>query len=164
MVPLALLPGPISALLAPVLHLLTPDAVTTPLAYAPLPLLALAAIVALLTGYALRRLGVRGSREARTWSGGFTAPPAWVPFGDPLTQPSATGFAQPVARAIASGVLARGGADPGEAYLLVPLSRLHTIFTRLAERVRRATIRERLAFVFLALVMFLLALGLGEGG
>jgi hypothetical protein len=37
-------------------------------------------------------------------------------------------------------------------------------FVRLAERVRRATIRERLAFVFAVLVAFLLALGLGQGG
>jgi hypothetical protein len=35
--------------------------------------------------------------------------------------------------------------------------------TRAAERIRRATIRQRLAFVFAALVMFLLALGLAEG-
>jgi hydrogenase-4 component B len=32
------------------------------------------------------------------------------------------------------------------------------------KHIRRATIRERLAFVFAALVMFLLALGLGQGG
>jgi hypothetical protein len=36
--------------------------------------------------------------------------------------------------------------------------------TRLAERIRRATIRQRLAFVFAALVLFLLALGLGQNG
>ena len=36
--------------------------------------------------------------------------------------------------------------------------------TRGAEYIRRATIRQRLAFVFLALVAFLAALGLEQGG
>jgi hypothetical protein len=61
-------------------------------------------------------------------------------------------------------MLATGGADPSEAYLLLPIIRLHSRLTRLAEHIRRTTIRERLAFVFAALVMFLLALGLGQGG
>jgi hypothetical protein len=44
------------------------------------------------------------------------------------------------------------------------LNRLHGQVTRLAEWVRRATVRQRLAFVFAALVMFLLVLGLGQNG
>ena len=39
-----------------------------------------------------------------------------------------------------------------------------TAFTRGAEYIRRATIRQRLAFVFLVLVAFLVALGLEQGG
>ena len=112
---------------------------------------------------ALRRFGVRGTREAAAWNGGFGPPPAWLPFGDPKTQLSATGFAEPVRRAMGQAVLAPSGADLADAYLLTPLSRLNTSLTRLAERIRRATIRQRLAFVFGALVMFLLALGLGQG-
>ena len=56
------------------------------------------------------------------------------------------------------------GADLSEAYLLIPLARLNARLTRLAERIRRATLRQRLAFVFATLVIFLLALGLGQGG
>jgi hypothetical protein len=112
----------------------------------------------------LHRFGVRGTREVAPWNGGFGAPPVWLPFGDPATQPSATGFAEPIARAISRGILTRNGTDPAEAYLIAPLQRMHLRGVKLAERIRRATIRERLAFVFAALVMFLLALGLGEGG
>jgi formate hydrogenlyase subunit 3/multisubunit Na+/H+ antiporter MnhD subunit len=163
-VPVALLPGTLSTLLLPVVLQLAPNALPQTLAYAPLSLLALVAVVALALAALLRRFGVRGSREVSAWMGGFGAPPAWLPFGDPATQPSATGFAQPVARAIGAGVLAAGGADPAETWLLAPLLRVHTRLTRLAENIRRSTIRERLAFIFMALVVFLLVLGLGEGG
>jgi len=163
-VPVALLPGVLSGLLLPVIIQLAPNAALQPLAYAPLPLLGLAAIVALAAGALLRRFGVRGTREVVPWMGGFGAPPPWLPFGDPATQPSATGFAQPIARAIGGGLLAAGGADPAETWLLAPLYLLHARLTRQAERVRRATLRERLAFIFMALVVFLLVLGLGEGG
>jgi hydrogenase-4 component B len=162
-VPVALLPGLILDALVPVIRLLAPNADPMPLTYAPLSiafLLALAAAAALLV---LRRFGVRGTREAAAWNGGFGPPPAWLPFGDPKTQSSATGFAEPVRRAMGQGILAPSGADLADAYLLTPLSRLNTRITRLAERIRRATIRQRLAFVFGALVMFLLALGLGQG-
>jgi len=47
--------------------------------------------------------------------------------------------------------------------VLAPLSKLNMRVTRLAERVRRATLRERLAFVFAALVVCLAALGLAAG-
>jgi hydrogenase-4 component B len=160
----ALFPGLILALLRPVILLLVPDADPAPLAYAPLPLafLFLLAIGGAL--FALQKFGVRGTREVPAWNGGFGRPPVWLPFGDPTTQPSATGFAEPIRRAIARGLLGPEAADPAEAFLLAPLARLHWRGTRLAERIRRSTIRERLAFVFGALVMFLLALGLAQGG
>jgi hypothetical protein len=66
-------------------------------------------------------------------------------------------------RAVGVSLLGRKAVDPGEAYVLEPLRNLHLGLTRAAERVRRATIRQRLAFVFGALVMFLLALGLVQG-
>jgi hypothetical protein len=144
--------------------LLVPKVEPLPLAYAPLSLALLAFLVAVAAGFVLQRFGVRGTREAPAWNGGFGAPPPWLPFGDPMTQPSATGFAEPVARAIGGGLLARGGADPADAWLVAPLLRVHLRGVRLAERVRRATIRERLAFIFGALVLFLLALGVAEGG
>jgi lipopolysaccharide export LptBFGC system permease protein LptF len=53
--------------------------------------------------------------------------------------------------------------DPGDVYVFEPLRLLYVRLTRGAERLRRATIRQRLAFVFTVLVMFLLALGLAQG-
>ena len=162
--PVALLPGLVLGTMTPVFLLLAPQAALPPLAYAPLSLVLLAFLAAAALGFVLQRWGVRGTREVAGWNGGFGAPPPWLPFGDPATQPSATGLAEPVARAIGRGVLARDMADPTEIWLVAPLLRLHGRFVRVAERIRRATIRERLAFVFGALVVFLLALGLGEGG
>jgi len=162
-IPVALAPGVVLFLLQPAIALLVPNAVPLPLAYAPLPLAVLLACVAGAAVVALRRFAARGEREVPVWTGGFGKPPAWLPFGDPVTQPSATGFAEPVRRAIGAAILGPKLLDPGEVFLLEPLRRLNLRFTRAAERIRRATIRQRLAFVFGALVMFLLALGLTQG-
>jgi hypothetical protein len=69
-----------------------------------------------------------------------------------------------VRRGFAGVLLDQAGRDPGEKYVLTPLFRLHQVFVRLAERIRRATIRQRLSLVFAALVMALLALGLQGSG
>ncbi len=163
-VPVALLPGLVLGMMTPVIRLLAPQADAPPLAYAPLSLAVLAGLAAVAAGFILHRYGVRGSREVPAWNGGFGKPPPWLPFGDPVTQPSATGFGEPIARAIGRGLLAPGGGDLAEVFLLTPLARLNLRCIRVAERIRRATIRQRLAFIFAALVAFLLALGLGEGG
>lgn len=163
-VPVALVPWLVLGLMTPVILMLAPQAETPPLAYAPLTLLMLAGFAALAVGFVQTRWGVRGLREVPAWNGGFGRPPAWLPFGDPHTQPSATGFAEPVMRVLGKGLLGTAMADPAERFLLAPLARLQMRVVRLAERVRRATIRERLAFVFAVLVVFLLALGLGQGG
>jgi formate hydrogenlyase subunit 3/multisubunit Na+/H+ antiporter MnhD subunit len=162
-VPVALLPGLVLFAISPVIRLLVPGAIVPPLAYAPLPLAALAAAAAGAAVLVLRRFGARGERAAPAWTGGLGKPPAWLPFGDPHTQPSATGFAEPVRRTLGLAVLGPEGRDPGEVWLLEPLRRVHLSLTRAAERIRRATIRQRLAFVFASLVVFLLALGLARG-
>jgi formate hydrogenlyase subunit 3/multisubunit Na+/H+ antiporter MnhD subunit len=162
-VPVALVPGLILDCLVPVIQQLAPGADPEPLAYAPLSLALLLLLIVGAVLFALRKFAVRGTREVFAWNGGFGRPPIWLPFGDPMTQPSATGFAEPVRRAFGQGVLAKGGIDPSEAYLFAPLARVHLHLTRLAEMIRRATIRQRLAFVFGALVMFLLILGLVRG-
>ena len=52
--------------------------------------------VAFLAGAAiLRRLTSSTQEHAARWEGGFTAIPAWLPFGDPLTQYGAASFARP---------------------------------------------------------------------
>ncbi len=161
-VPVALVPGLILVFLRPVIAMLVPGAAFTPLGYAPLPLALLMVFLAGIAFLALRRFAVRGEREAPAWNGGFGKPPVWLPFGNPATQPTASGFAEPVRRVLASWVFGKHDKDPGEAWLLAPILWLNLQATRLAERIRRATIRQRLAFVFGALVVFLLALGLGQ--
>ncbi len=162
-IPVAFTPGLILYLMQPVIAELIPGATPLQLSYAPLPLALLLGAIAAAAWAALRRFAARGEREARAWTGGFGRPPPWLPFGDPLTQPSATGFAEPIQRALGTTILGAKFLDPGETYVLEPLRRLNLRFTRAAERIRRATIRQRLAFVFGALVMFLLALGLSGG-
>jgi len=163
-VPLALTPGLVLRAISPVISQAVPGAMQPPLAYAPLPLAAAMAVLAAIAFFTLRRFAVRGEREVPAWNGGFGKPPVWLPFGDPATQPIASGFAEPVRRVLGSALLGPSGLDPGEKFILAPLSRLHLRLTRIAEWVRRATIRQRLAFVFAVLVVFLLALGLGQDG
>jgi formate hydrogenlyase subunit 3/multisubunit Na+/H+ antiporter MnhD subunit len=158
----ALAPGLMLAALTPVIAELVPGAAPAPLAYAPLPLAALLVLAGGLAWVALRRLSPRGIREVPAWNGGFGAAPAWLPFGDPLTQPSATGFAAPLRRALGAGLIAPGE-DVTDRLIYGPLGRANQRVSRLAERIRRATIRQRLAVVFAALVLFLLALGLRGG-
>jgi hydrogenase-4 component B len=162
--PVALTPGLLLRALQPVLQLLVPNALPQPLSYAPLPLALLLLLPAGLTFLLLRRFGARGEREVPAWNGGFGKPPVWLPFGDPITQPSATGFAEPVRRALGAASLGRADADPGEKYLLRPLARLNLLFVSWAQRIGRATLRRNLAILLATLVLFLLALGLGQGG
>jgi len=163
-VPVALLPGLLLAAMQPVFAELVPGAAPQPLAYAPFPLALLLAGFAAGAWWFVKIFGARGEREVPAWQGGFGKPPPWLPFGNPMTQATGTGFSEPIARAVGYTILGAKHLDPGEVYVLAPLARLHQVLTRAAERVRRATIRQRLAFVFGALVMFLLALGLAQGG
>ncbi len=163
-VPVALLPGLLLAAMQPVFAELVPGAAPQPLGYAPFPLALLLAGFAVGAWWFVKTFGARGEREVPAWQGGFGKPPPWLPFGNPMTQATGTGFSEPIGRAVGDTILGAKHLDPGEVYVLAPLARLHQVFTRAAERVRRATIRQRLAFVFGALVMFLLALGLAQGG
>ena len=63
-----------------------------------------AALLLLGSGSALfatvRRCSPRPSIRGAAWDGGLPAPPAHLPFGDPIAQPSAAGLAQPLRRAL----------------------------------------------------------------
>jgi formate hydrogenlyase subunit 3/multisubunit Na+/H+ antiporter MnhD subunit len=59
--------------------------------YAVLPLVALGALCGGATLWGLRR-GGRGERTSPAWHDGFSPPPAWLPFGDPLAQSDGSGF------------------------------------------------------------------------
>jgi len=68
-------------------------------AYAPLLLAALLALVALaFAALVLRLAPAAGVARGPAWDGGFLAPPPHLPFGDPQTQPSAAGLAEPLRR------------------------------------------------------------------
>jgi hydrogenase-4 component B len=57
--------------------------------------LSVSVLLALAWGAAVwirRRLQPAESRAGPAWEGGFAASPPWLPFGDPLTQTSGTGF------------------------------------------------------------------------
>jgi formate hydrogenlyase subunit 3/multisubunit Na+/H+ antiporter MnhD subunit len=133
---LGLLPGlalvPVSQALAPLANagLPPPDlllALTTGVelpGYAPIPIAALLALVGGGAWWLIRRRTVTGERREAAWSGGFAPPPAWLPFGDPITQYNASSFAAPLQRA-----LELGAATP----------RLDTLRTALVEHWRSLT-------------------------
>jgi hydrogenase-4 component B len=127
-----------------------------------------------LTFVAVRRLTAPGYRRGPAWSCGFAAPPAWLPFGDPVTQYSGSSFAQPLARTLGTTLLAAreqvdmpGPADTRPARLVVqardpafrwlfsPLRRLREGLAAQADRIQFFTIRRTLSVIFAALVLFL---------
>jgi hypothetical protein len=65
--------------------------------YAPL---AVAAPLAL-AGFAAKWLRRGEARREPVWTGGFAAPPPWLPFGDPATQYGAASFVAPLRRIVA---------------------------------------------------------------
>jgi len=135
-----------------------------PLATFGLLLLALGATVLVVR----RRSGLEAQRGP-VWNCGFIDPP--MVFGDPLTQPSAAGIAQPLRRMLAgpllrahervampqpgetrAGQYASGFADPSDALLLAPLARARGAASAQAERLRDFTLRQCLALAFGTLV------------
>jgi len=59
----------------------------------PVPLLLLAAIaIGAAVAQTIRRAGAPAAREAAAWHDGFAPAPAWLPFGDPLTQSAGEGL------------------------------------------------------------------------
>ncbi len=160
----ALLPGLLLAALQPAIALLVPGAPRVPLNFQPLPLALLMLAAASLAFLLLRRFGARGTREVRAWTGGFGKPPVWLPFGDPKTQITGTGFAQPLRLALAGWLFTPAGEDPAEAWGLSVLLRAQPPFIRLAERLGRVPFRQRLITLFAVLVLALAALGLAEAG
>lgn len=159
-VPIALVPGFILDLCAPVIRSLAPLATTTRLTYAPLTLYLLAGIALLVAGVAQARWGVRGLRETPAWTGGFDRPPAWLPFGDPHTQSSASGFVEPLILSFGQIVTI----DPVQRFLWLPLLHLYGWVTSRVRRAGRPTPRFWLAVLFAAALLALLLRGLLQGG
>jgi hydrogenase-4 component B len=191
--PLGLLPGPVVRWLGPALRLTVGTAMNeqTGLAairpasgvagYAAPAIAVLIGLALALALLALRRWAVAGHRQGPAWANGFAAAPAWLPFGDPLTQYGAASFSQPLRRALGASLLAAreqvdmpapgdtrpaslhvGQRDPAMAYLFTPIARLRTRVAALADFMQFLTIRRTLSVMFVALILFLTIIAVVE--
>ena len=128
-----------------------------------------------------RAQGPAGHRTAPAWDGGADAPPPWLPFGDPLTQVGAAGFAAAAARHARPRAAGRdasrwtgsaAGRHPARAFLVPPArsgrppsssARRCACIARCADRaalVQHASVRGALAMALATLVALLLAAAL----
>jgi len=76
--------------------------------YAAIGIFALFGIAFLVGAAILQRLTSSAQAYAARWEGGFTATPAWLPFGDPLTQYGPASFTQPFAKMFATALIWSG--------------------------------------------------------
>ncbi len=144
--------------------------------------------VALLLGFGvaviaavLRARAVAGHRTGPAWDCGFGAPPPWLPNGDPATQYAGGSFAQPLRRALGVALLdadetvvmpppddvaparfAEHSVDPADRLLFAPAGRLRAVISGLADRMTFLTVRQSLAVLFAALVLFLVVVAVLE--
>lgn len=149
--------------------------------YLPLLVLLLLALLVAGLAFGLRRRSPPGVTLGPAWGCGFIAPPPHLPLGDPATQPSAAGLAQPIGRMLGGAVLAAEERvtmpDPGETaparleagfrepsfpWLLLPVARLRDALVTRAERLRDLGIRQCLMLTFGLLVLLLAAVAMLE--
>ncbi|MDB5373547.1 MAG: dehydrogenase [Belnapia sp.] len=189
---LGLFPGLLLALAAPAIRVLAGPATPTPATptpapaglvlvagegastYLPLAVALLLALVLVTLWFLVRRRSTGATQRGPVWNGGFSDPPPFLHFGDPLTQPGAAGFAQPLRQMLGSALLgarevvmmrppgdprpghfAAHAADPTPGWLLMPLARLRDGIAARAERLRDLTIRGCLSLSFGTLVVLL---------
>lgn len=143
--------------------------------YAPLGLLLLLALAASGAALWLRVRGAPGLRRGPAWEGGGSAPPPWLPFGDPATQYGPNSFAQPMLRALGGLVLARERVtpaapgspvpargvlrwqDPAAPALYRPALLLRRRLSAWLDPVQRVTVRGALALLLAVLALLLVA-------
>lgn len=183
---LGLLPGPMLALADGAVQLLVPHGPGQASGLAQLQVgdggarylpIGIALLLALAGGgiwWLVRRRAPAGVAYGPAWDCGFMAPPQHLPFGDPLTQPSAAGFGQPLRRMLGGTLLAAhesahmpppgdpgparieaGFADPTEAWLLAPLARGRDALAARAEKLRDLPLAATLMLPFGTLVALL---------
>ena len=66
--------------------------------YSPVAVAALLTVAGLVAMWVSRRTGEQ--RREQVWSGGFAAPPSWLPFGDPATQYGPGSFTEALQRVL----------------------------------------------------------------
>ncbi|MCO6419173.1 hypothetical protein JYK14_23860, partial [Siccirubricoccus sp. KC 17139] len=183
-----LFPGALVQLAAPAIQVLAGPAARPPggwfllqtteggAGYRPLAVALLLGLVGLGLWLWQRCIQPGGTQRGAVWNCGFIDPPAHLPFGDPLTQPTAGGIAQPLRRMLGTTVFAAREAvemprpgetraaryeasfrDPSFPLLLAPLARARDALAARAERLRDFTIRRNLSLAF-GLLVGLLAL------
>jgi len=166
---LGLLPGPAIWLLEPALRPLTGASMggragwlaisptQEAFGYAPAAIALLLALAAAGGALAMRWLAARGLGLGRSrgpaWANGFAAAPAWLPFGDPVTQYGGASFSEPLQRTLGRPLL-RGG-DPAMQWLMRPLLAARGTVSRAADAMQVLTIRRILTVMFAVLVVFL---------
>lgn len=190
---LGLVPGPMLDLAEPALRLMAGAAAprTGGLAigaaeggarYWPVFIALLLAAAIGLTVWLVRRRAPAGVARGPAWDCGFIAAPPHLPFGDPTTQPSASGFGQPLRRMLGESLLAARESvtmpppgdtrpavlrsshrDPALATLEGPLPRWREAFATQAEKLRDLSIRQCLGLTFGAVVLMLALLAWLEG-
>jgi len=134
--------------------------------YAALAVLLLLALAAGATMLVLRRFAAKGQSRGPVWACGFAAPPAWLPFGDPVTQYGPASFAEPLDRTLGVAVLGRQptviatvpARDPALHWIFHPLLRARATLSRWADTMQLLTIRRILMVMFVVLVAFLAAI------
>jgi formate hydrogenlyase subunit 3/multisubunit Na+/H+ antiporter MnhD subunit len=183
---LGLLPGQALWLLEPVLRALTglgmgsragwmtlTPSLETP-GYAPLLIVLLLVLAGGGGLWAMRRFAAKGQTRGPAWANGFAAAPAWLPFGDPVTQYGGASFSEPLQRTLGRSVLGAhetiigpppgmpgpvtmqaGFRDPASVWLFAPLQRVRAALSRAADTMQLLTIRRILTVMFVVLVLFL---------
>lgn len=143
-------------------------------AYMPLGIALLLAVLGAAIVFLVKRRAPSGVARSPAWDCGFIAPPQHLPFGDPITQPSAAGLGQPLRRMLGNPLLAvhegvtmpppgdpsparieAGFADPSDRLLLAPLARLRDAVVVRTERLRDLTLAQCLMLPFGTLVALL---------
>lgn len=99
-------------------------------------------------GVVVHRWAISGVRHVPAWDGGFAAPPPWLPFGDPATQPSSAGFSQPLLQGL-------GGLETLARALQLIARRLAGLHVAALPTM---TVRRALAVVLAALLALLAAI------
>lgn len=149
-------------------------------AYWPLGLAVLLTACLAAAVFAVKRRGAPDSTRGPAWDCGFTAPPPHLPFGDPVTQPSAAGLGQPLRRMLGGVLAARETVempppgDPSPARidvarrdpaiaLLARLATLRDAVVERAERLRDLSIRQSLMLPFGTLLLLLALIAWLEG-